>query len=467
LRFSLMEWRWSHERQNHRERNIMARILIICVGSRGDAEPFCALAAQLAAQSSVDKVELFVQKDLKYLVPSHDKIQCHELPFTQMSFYDYAGKERTPPQAGSGHPNPRVRFLGIVTDIMGELVLPCLAQIMSVAAGNSNDKSDSNNSRPVNAIVASSLARQVALEAARQLTQSYEARVSVYLVQLQSLVPTKDYPHYSCLDKCLQATTTMSNGGNDKNSLQEYFDSYIELERHQFEFLKVHALEKLANDNNNNNNNNNKDHSNNSWGFQADMIPVLTGDSPRNIWMVNAVSRHIVPAPTDAGPKVLNVGGLAAAYIPSNFVPPSELTEFFQRHPRPICFGYGSMPFAQAAMVVNTLYRLDRAAVLVGSAMNAVLETNDDDQSDDPEKTAWIKDKLRVVASVPYPWLLPQCNMMFCHGGAGTVHAALRAGIPAVISPLLGDQFFFAQYLEARGWGVSAWACQRRTIWAV
>ena len=46
--------------------------------------------------------------------------------------------------------------------------------------------------------------------------------------------------------------------------------------------------------------------------------------------------------------------------------------------------------------------------------------------------------------------------MMLCHGGAGVVHAALRAGVPPVISPLMGDQFFFAELLSAKGLGVRA-----------
>jgi len=46
--------------------------------------------------------------------------------------------------------------------------------------------------------------------------------------------------------------------------------------------------------------------------------------------------------------------------------------------------------------------------------------------------------------------------MMLCHGGAGVVNACLRAGIPAVVSPLMGDQFFWAELLVARGIGAKA-----------
>jgi UDP:flavonoid glycosyltransferase YjiC (YdhE family) len=37
---------------------------------------------------------------------------------------------------------------------------------------------------------------------------------------------------------------------------------------------------------------------------------------------------------------------------------------------------------------------------------------------------------------------------------AGAVHACLRAGIPCLISPIMGDQFSFAALVQAKGLGV-------------
>mmetsp|Transcript_20333 Transcript_20333/g.50276 ORF Transcript_20333/g.50276 Transcript_20333/m.50276 type:complete len:81 (-) Transcript_20333:566-808(-) len=45
--------------------------------------------------------------------------------------------------------------------------------------------------------------------------------------------------------------------------------------------------------------------------------------------------------------------------------------------------------------------------------------------------------------------------MMLSHGGAGAVNVSLAAGIPAIVSPLMGDQFFFAELLEATGYGIA------------
>lgn len=436
----------------------------MAVGSRGDAEPFCSLAVSLAASGQVRSVELFLQADMKPLVPLDPKIHYHELPFTQMDFYKYAG-ERKPPQDGADHPNPRVKFLGIVTDIMGQMVLPCYDDVMKVAT---NSCSEGNRKRqPLNAIVASSLARQLALEVAGQMEQI----PAVYLVQLQNSVPTQDYPHYSQHDDCIDALVNNNTTGKDDGS---HLESYLELERIQFGFLQQHADTKLSY----------KDgykKDRRAWtDFDTDVITALTGHQEKaaaaatiDIWMVNAVSTYIVPAPSDVGPKVLNVGGLADHFIPANVEPPSDLVSFLhgnttadspdmKRRFLPICFGYGSMPFGKAELVVQALYESDRPAVLVGSAMMGVrdkiqqLSSSNDSDKDSSKLVEWTKKNIHCVTSVPYGWLLPRCSMMFSHGGAGVVHATLRAGIPSVISPLMGDQFFFADYLEAKGWGVKA-----------
>jgi UDP:flavonoid glycosyltransferase YjiC (YdhE family) len=37
------------------------------------------------------------------------------------------------------------------------------------------------------------------------------------------------------------------------------------------------------------------------------------------------------------------------------------------------------------------------------------------------------------------------------HGGAGTIHAAARSGLPSVVVPFAGDQFFWADRLGRAG----------------
>ena len=42
---------------------------------------------------------------------------------------------------------------------------------------------------------------------------------------------------------------------------------------------------------------------------------------------------------------------------------------------------------------------------------------------------------LYLLRWAPHGQLLPLCRAMVLHGGAGTIHAALRGGTPAVVVP--------------------------------
>lgn len=59
----------------------------------------------------------------------------------------------------------------------------------------------------------------------------------------------------------------------------------------------------------------------------------------------------------------------------------------------------------------------------------------------------------RLFSVIFLDWRLPQCRCMVSHGGAGVLHSTLRAGIPAIIAPFFGDQFFHAKLIQARELG--------------
>lgn len=60
---------------------------------------------------------------------------------------------------------------------------------------------------------------------------------------------------------------------------------------------------------------------------------------------------------------------------------------------------------------------------------------------------------VRVAGAVPLPVLLPECDLLVSQGGAGTVLAALLAGIPHLIVPQIADQGFNAELVERAGAG--------------
>lgn len=121
------------------------KVVIVSVGSRGDIEPFCALAQGLLDDGH--QVDYALQTAYQHLVPSGVKL--HSLPFTSNDFYKF-----TNPTHGADHPNTRVPFIGVVADVIGELVLPCWETVLEAA-------------RDCNAIVSSSLARSLSIAIAK------------------------------------------------------------------------------------------------------------------------------------------------------------------------------------------------------------------------------------------------------------------------------------------------------------
>jgi sterol 3beta-glucosyltransferase len=69
-----------------------------------------------------------------------------------------------------------------------------------------------------------------------------------------------------------------------------------------------------------------------------------------------------------------------------------------------------------------------------------------------------------AVRTVDHAAVLPHAHVALHHGGAGTVHAVARAGVPSVVVPFLGDQPFWAGVLHRRGIAPPAVRPRRLTV---
>lgn len=67
------------------------------------------------------------------------------------------------------------------------------------------------------------------------------------------------------------------------------------------------------------------------------------------------------------------------------------------------------------------------------------------------------------VGDVPHDWLFARMAAVVHHGGSGTAHSAARAGVPSVVVPFAGDQFFWAHQLARAGVAPAAVAGTRLT----
>ena len=327
-----------------------------------------------------------------------------------MDFYTYVAA----PEFGVGHENPRVQFLGIVATCITKLVLPCAAQVETIA-------------KTSNICVCSSLAKPLMFA----LSEKFET--PLVMVNLQPLTPTEQIPHYSNTDAFIEAITGDDNG--DKT--EKHMNSYIDLEEHSFNFLKP-SMDKLCEDIC-------VENTDRLESFEEWKLCISGRDPTKRVHVAECFSNAVIPKVADVGSLVHPIGPLADSYIPPDFEPPADLVSFLDGcKEAPVCIGYGSMPFDKLSLILSALEEAQAKAILVGDALKI------------GEGTEFTKTNIFQIGNIPYPWLLPKCSMMFCHGGAGVMNACLRAGIPAIISPLMGDQFVHAKLLAAEGLGAQA-----------
>jgi sterol 3beta-glucosyltransferase len=62
-----------------------------------------------------------------------------------------------------------------------------------------------------------------------------------------------------------------------------------------------------------------------------------------------------------------------------------------------------------------------------------------------------LPDNFLFIGDTPHDWLFPRTAAVIHHGGSGTSHSAARAGVPSIVTPFAGDQFFWAERLRRAG----------------
>jgi sterol 3beta-glucosyltransferase/vancomycin aglycone glucosyltransferase len=72
-------------------------------------------------------------------------------------------------------------------------------------------------------------------------------------------------------------------------------------------------------------------------------------------------------------------------------------------------------------------------------------------------------DQVLPVGEVEHRLLFPRAAAIVHHGGAGTTHAAVAAGVPSVVIPHVGDQRYWAARLQSLGVGATPLALREVT----
>ncbi|MCL4261363.1 MAG: glycosyltransferase, partial [Anaerolineales bacterium] len=123
-----------------------------------------------------------------------------------------------------------------------------------------------------------------------------------------------------------------------------------------------------------------------------------------------------------------------------SFQPSAELQKFLDAGAPPVCVSFGSMVNRDA----EKIYRIIHDALAKASQRGIILSGWGGVQQSS-------SNNLLYLESAPHDWLLPRCKLLIHHGGAGTVAAGLRAGIPQAIVPFMTDQPFWARRVRAVG----------------
>lgn len=142
------------------------------------------------------------------------------------------------------------------------------------------------------------------------------------------------------------------------------------------------------------------------------------------------------------------------------WTPPAELSAFIKKarddKKKLVYIGFGSIvvsdPVALTKAIIDSVLKADVRCIL-SKGWSDRLGGIDISKPELP-----LPKDIHQIKSAPHDWLFQQIDAAVHHGGAGTTGASLRAGLPTIIKPFFGDQFFFGNRVEDLGVGI----CMRK-----
>jgi UDP:flavonoid glycosyltransferase YjiC (YdhE family) len=162
-------------------------------------------------------------------------------------------------------------------------------------------------------------------------------------------------------------------------------------------------------------------------------LPLFRARSPRLHLL--ACSPAIIRVPTDLPAGTL----VSGAWLDDRPVSalPSDVESFLTDGAAPIVIGFGSMAGAPEAAIdgaVQAILEGGRRVVVQGEIAAGVSSPS-----------------LIRVGAVDHRALFPRSALVVHHGGSGTTHAVVAAGVPSLVIPHVGDQPYWADRLRRLG----------------
>ncbi|KAI0566751.1 hypothetical protein FGB62_6g331 [Gracilaria domingensis] len=414
----------------------MGTAFLICVGSRGDTEPLTALTVALLNDPRFDKVHFCLQPQYRALVPNDDRIIIHDLPLSMNSmtfvFAWHLFKEKILSFFRWENVDIIRAQCAALTSYVSRVVAPTLPKLNELVT----------ETRP-SLILATSLGGVVGS------TVADCGNIPFFLLHMQPNTPTSSFPFYlSNVSNSRVAAGEISAVFNNENEYRIH-ESYLSTYETQVDF-HMDSL-RLINP------------------FRRDRgLPEMTRDDVATIFRGEKENQHvlqsyparIIPAPRDWSNNIHIIPPLADSFIPPDWIAETQcplLKEFLNQGEKPVCITLGSVAVSgrEAPALQNMLgafqtSNVQRLVIIEGAAgLGEELLQNAEE-----ELLHWSREHVFWCSeSVQYAWLFPQCHFVFCHGGAGTVSTALRAGIPIGIVPIMSDQFFWGDLMQRVGVG--------------
>lgn len=173
-------------------------------------------------------------------------------------------------------------------------------------------------------------------------------------------------------------------------------------------------------------------------------------------WATNIIARlkvpytycwspALIPKPADWGS---NIGISGFFFLPkaSSYQPDPKLQAFLDAGEPPVYIGFGSIvvdnPESFTKLILEAVSKAGVRA-LVSKGWSNVGGTD-------------VPDNVYLLGNVPHDWLFKHVSAVVHHGGAGTCAIGLALGLPTVIVPFFGDQFWWAGIVHRAGAGPQA-----------
>ena len=160
----------------------------------------------------------------------------------------------------------------------------------------------------------------------------------------------------------------------------------------------------------------------------------------RRLPVLYCYSEVLFPSPPDWDDSVCVSGYWLLPEDPT-WKPSPALLDFLHGGSPPICISFSSvldLHPGKTTPVVNAAIRRLPYRVLVCGGLGGLCDAN-------------LPGNAFFIRSAPFQWLFRYVGLVVHHGGAGTTALTIRAGKPAVICPVGGDQPFWARVAHKKG----------------